>query len=78
MKLKRFWIVMVLFPVFVNAGNITFMTYNLLTNSGLNFQSLRISRHAQVIVAAGADVVSVQEVVGISNFNNLKIGRAHV
>ena len=72
MKLKRFWIVMVLFPVFVNAGNITFMTYNLLTNSGLNFQSLRISRHAQVIVAAGADVVSVQEVVGISNFNNLK------
>lgn len=64
--------VVLMFPVLLNAGNITFMTYNLLTNSGLNFQSLRITRHAQVIEAAGADVVSVQEVVGATNFNNLR------
>ncbi|MDX9747008.1 MAG: endonuclease/exonuclease/phosphatase family protein [Paludibacter sp.] len=72
MKLKQFWIGMVLFPVLVNAGNITFMTYNLLTNSGLNFQSSRIVRHAQLIASTGADVVAVQEVVGSTNFNTLK------
>ncbi|OJX88845.1 MAG: hypothetical protein BGP01_05790 [Paludibacter sp. 47-17] len=72
MKINRFWIALVLFPVLANAGNITFMTYNLLTNSGLNFQSLRIARHAQLIAATGADVVAVQEVVGAANFNTLK------
>jgi endonuclease/exonuclease/phosphatase family metal-dependent hydrolase len=72
MKLNRFWIALVLFPVLANAGNITFMTYNLLTNSGLNLQSLRIARHAQLISATGADVVAVQEVVGAANFNTLK------
>lgn len=72
MKFNRFWIALVLFPVLANAGNITFLTYNLLTNSGLNFQSLRIARHAQLISATGADVVAVQEVAGASNFNNLK------
>jgi endonuclease/exonuclease/phosphatase family metal-dependent hydrolase len=72
MKINRFWIVMVLFPVLANAGNITFLSYNLLTNSGLNFQSLRIARHAQLISSTGADVVAVQEVVGATNFNTLK------
>lgn len=54
------------------AGNITFMTYNLLGNDGLNFQALRISKHAQIIATAGADIIAVQEVAGNSNFNSLK------
>lgn len=54
------------------AGNITFMTYNLLGNDGLNFQALRVSKHAQIITTSGADVIAVQEVAGNSNFNSLK------
>lgn len=64
-------IVILMFPVLLSAGNITFMTYNLQNDNGLNFQSLRITRHAQVITASNADVVSVQEVNGNTNFNNL-------
>lgn len=66
------YIVILMFPVLLSAGNITFMTYNLQNDNGLNFQSLRITRHAQVITASNADVVSVQEVNGNTNFNNLK------
>ena len=60
--------------LYVHADTITFMTYNLEADRWLelNFQSSRISRHAQVISAAGADVVSVQEIEGNANFNKLK------
>lgn len=60
------------FSFFLFAGNIKFMTYNIENSKGLNFQSLRISKHAQVIASCGADVVAIQEVAGNSNFNNLK------
>ena len=60
------------FPLFLVAGNIKLMTYNIETNKGFNFQSFRISKHAQVIASCGADIVAVQEVTGNSNFNNLK------
>ncbi len=65
-------IISILFPAFLGAGNITFMTYNLQTDNGFNFQSFRITRHAQVITASNADLVAVQEVKGNTNFNNLK------
>ena len=60
------------FPLLLVAGNIKLMTYNIETNKGFNFQSFRISKHAQVIASCGADIVAVQEVTGNSNFNNLK------
>ncbi|OQB31703.1 MAG: Endonuclease/Exonuclease/phosphatase family protein [Bacteroidetes bacterium ADurb.Bin174] len=60
------------FPLLLVAGNIKLMTYNIETDKGFNFQSFRISKHAQVIASCGADIVAVQEVKGNSNFNNLK------
>jgi len=60
------------FPLLLVAGNIKLMTYNIETDKGFNFQSFRISKHAQVIASCGADIVAVQEVTGNSNFNNLK------
>jgi len=60
------------FPLLLAAGNIKLMTYNIETNKGFNFQSFRISKHAQVIASCGADIVAVQEVTGNSNFNSLK------
>jgi len=72
--MKRFILILIILyaGMSVNAEQITFMTYNLLTNTGLNFQSSRISKLSQIISASGADIVAVQEVCGNSNFNNLK------
>ena len=56
----------IFFPLFLVAGNIKLMTYNIETNKGFNFQSFRISKHAQVIASCGADIVAVQEVTGNS------------
>jgi len=72
--MKQFFLALVVFftAITIQAEQITFMTYNLLTNTGLNLQSSRISKLAQIISASGADIVAVQEVCGNSNFNNLK------
>lgn len=72
MKKILLFCLMAIFSLSLMAENLTFMTYNLERNKGLNFQSSRIAKHAQVITAANADVVAVQEVEGNANFNNLK------
>jgi len=72
MKRLLLSIALIAIGMLATAANINFMTYNLLTNKGLNLQSFRITKLAQVISESDADVVAVQEVVGSSNFNNLK------
>lgn len=72
--MKKFFLALVVFftAITIQAEQITFMTYNLLTNTGLNFQSSRISKLSQIISASGSDIVALQEVCGNSNFDNLK------